>query len=90
MEEKFLSHQYVNHNAAQLRQANRYHANLFLEELLPKYHGQIIQQIDNLRSNNSKEALTLAGEIFQHQSIEKVDRAILSPLISILFTKTVC
>jgi hypothetical protein len=39
---------------AVLRQANKHYENTFLFELLPKFFKNIIQQVDNLRSNNSK------------------------------------
>lgn len=48
-------------HAASLRQANRHYSALFRNELLPVNYKQIVAQVDNLRSNNSKEALTLVS-----------------------------
>ena len=62
---------------------------MFLEELLPRSYKQIIQQIDNLRSNNSKEALNLVSEIFEHQEISKISGEIMGPVLNAVFTKTV-
>lgn len=60
-----------------------------LQELLPQVSNHIIAQIDNLRSNNSKEALTLVAEIIEFQNIEKLDKGVICPIVSALFGKTV-
>lgn len=59
-----------------------------MKELLPQVFKQILAQVENLRSNNSKEALTLASEILEHQNIEKIDQSVISPFVSALFIKT--
>jgi len=89
MENQFLNSQYFHFYLAHLREANRFYGNILMKELLPQVFKQILAQVDNLRSNNSKEALTLACEILEHQNIEKVDQSIISPFISALFVKTV-
>ena len=61
-----------------------------MEELLPKTFLQIVSQIDNLRSNNSKEALTLTWEFLEYQNIEKVQQEIISSLVAGLFGKSCC
>lgn len=81
--------QYFPFHPANLRQANRHYASLFLNELLPSSFRSIITQIDNLRSNNSKEALTLVTEIFEHQKIETVQPDIIKALIAALLAKSV-
>lgn len=68
---------------------NRFYGALFVEEILPEVYTQVLRQVDNLRSNNSKEALTLASEIFEHQNIEQMDQVMVSSFVSVLFTKTV-
>ena len=55
MEDQFRCDQYMWHlSIAHLRQANRYYGSIFMQELLPKFYQDIVQQCDNLRSNNSK------------------------------------
>jgi hypothetical protein len=46
-------------------------------------------QIDNLRSNNSKEALTLVAEIVQNQQLEAVEGAIMRGLVAAMMAKSV-
>ena len=80
--------QYFFFYPAHLRQANRFYGNIFLQELLPKTHNHIIHQIDNLRSNNSKEALTLVWEFLEHQNIEKIHPDVICPLVDAIFVKS--
>lgn len=56
---------------------------------MPRYAKAIIAQVDNLRSNNSKEALTLLAETFEHQSLNELSGPVLQPLVAILFVKSV-
>lgn len=74
---------------ALLRQANRHYSKVFLNELLPRLYEQILQQVDNLRSNNSKEALKLVSEIYEHQSLDKISTDILGLSVTAIFNKTV-
>ena len=46
-----------------LRSLNKFHKNS-LEEHLERFHSFMNKQIDNLRSNNSKNALSLFEELF--------------------------
>jgi len=88
LENKFLNSKYKNFYPAHLREANRFYGSILMKELLPQVFKQILAQVENLRSNNSKEALTLASEILEHQNIEKIDQSVISPFVSALFIKT--
>lgn len=57
--------------------------------MLGKYYKDIVGQVENLRSNNSKEALTLLSEIFLTQDLSKLTGEVIRPIISILFAKSV-
>jgi hypothetical protein len=44
--------------------------------------------VDNLRSNNAKEALTLLTEVIQFQDITNLPAPTIRPIVSSLFTKS--
>lgn len=50
---------------------------------------QIVAQVDNLRSNNSKEALTLLSEVIEHHELKDVDAKVIRPIVAVLMTKSV-
>lgn len=81
--------QYPSPHAATLRQANRHYAALFLNELLPANAKHILAQVDNLRSNNSKEALTLLTELIHSQDLTHVPAPVIRPLLAALMSKSV-
>ena len=83
------SHQYVFSYAATLRQANKHYSTLFLKELFPLNAKQIVGQVDNLRSNNSKEALTLLTEIIEIQDLSDVSQDVIRPIVAALMAKSV-
>jgi hypothetical protein len=79
---------YFSHSAA-LRQANKHYSTLFLKELLPLNAKQIVAQVDNLRSNNSKEALTLLTEVIEIQDLVDVSHDVIRPIVAALMAKSV-
>lgn len=81
--------QYAPPHPATLRQANRHYAALFLNELLPANARHVLAQVDNLRSNNSKEALTLLTELIQTQDLAHLEAAVIRPFIAALMSKSV-
>ena len=72
-----------------MRQANRFYSSVFINELLPLNAKQIVAQVDNLRSNNSKEALTLLTEVIENQELANVPNDVIRPLVAALMTKSV-
>lgn len=82
--------QYPSIHTAALRQANRFYASLFLNELLPLNAKHIVAQVDNLRSYNSKEALTLITEVVETQKdLTTLAGDIIRPIVAALMAKSV-
>lgn len=81
--------QYPCPHAATLRQANRHYSALFLNELLPLNAKQVVAQVDNLRSNNSKEALTLLSEVIETQELTSLGADVIRPIVAALMGKSV-
>jgi formate dehydrogenase maturation protein FdhE len=82
-------HQYCLRHSATLRQANRYYSTIFLNELLPINAKQIVAQVENLRSNNSKEALTLLTEVVETQELTALPSDVIRPIVAALMAKSV-
>lgn len=50
---------------------------------------QVVAQVDNLRSNNSKEALTLLSEVIETQELISLGADVIRPIVAALMGKSV-
>ncbi len=75
-------------DVAELRAINKHRPDVYIEHVLPQLLKEVAGQVDNLRSNNSKEALTLLNETIKNNKIGPLPGQDIALIVSKLFTKS--